>query len=246
MGLNEYDDARIAALYDAENPWARDDDFFLALAAETPGSRVLDLGCGTGRLALALAAAGHRVTGIDPAPAMLDRARSKAGAERVAWVEGTVVAAPTDAFELALMTSHVAQVFVDDAEWVETLHGLARALTPGGRLAFDSRDPAARAWERWSGSEDVTLPDGEVVRTSLAVTDVRDGVISFSATNVFADGEVVTADSTLRFRGESELRDSLKAAGFAVEAIYGSWRREPVGTGDGELIVVARVRPIHA
>ena len=246
MGLNGYDDARIAALYDAENPWARDDDFFLALAAETPGSRVLDLGCGTGRLALALAAAGHRVTGIDPAPAMLDRARSKAGAERVAWVEGTVVAAPTDAFELALMTSHVAQVFVDDAEWVETLHGLARALTPGGRLAFDSRDPAARAWERWSGSEDVTLPDGEVVRTRLDVTDVRDGVISFSATNVFADGEVATADSALRFRSESELRDSIHTAGFAVGAIYGGWRREPVGTGDGELIVVARVSPLRA
>ena len=240
MGLNEYDDPRIAALYDAENPWARDDDFFLALAAETPGSRVLDLGCGTGRLALALAAAGHRVTGIDPAPAMLGRARSKAGAERVAWVRGTVAAAPIDAVELALMTSHVAQVFVDDAEWLKTLHGLARALIPGGRLAFDSRDPAARAWGRWSGSEDVTLPDGEVVRTRLDVTDVRDGVVSFSATNVFADGEVVTADSKLRFRSESELRYSLDASGFAVEAIYGGWRREPVGMGDGELIVVAR------
>ncbi|HKN63979.1 MAG TPA: methyltransferase domain-containing protein [Gaiellaceae bacterium] len=219
---NEYDHPSIAAAYDAENAWGRDDDFFLALAAETPGSRVLDLGCGTGRLTVALAAAGHSVTGVDPAGAMLAVARTKPGAEKVSWIEGTAAAAPTESFDLALMTSHVAQVFVDDAEWSDTLRHLAGALVPGGRLAFDSRDPAARAWRSWTG-----------------VTSVGKGTVSFTSLNELPDGSVLAVDSTLRFRTEPELRASLESAGFAVEAVYGGWSRKPVGADAGELIVVA-------
>jgi ubiquinone/menaquinone biosynthesis C-methylase UbiE len=222
---NEYDHPAIAAAYDAENAWGRDDDFFLALAAEMPGSRVLDLGCGTGRLTVALAAAGHSVTGLDPAEAMLAAARAKANAEKVVWIEGTAAAAPTSAFDLVLMTSHVAQVFVDDAEWSETLRHVARALVPGGRLAFDSRDPAARAWEEWAG-----------------VTSVGEGTVSFTSTNELPDGSVLDVDSILRFQTEPELRASLAAAGFEVDAVYGGWSREPVGEGAGELIVVATRR----
>ena len=222
---NEYDHPSIAAAYDAENAWGRDDEFFLALAAETPSSRVLDLGCGTGRLTVALAAAGHSVTGVDPAGAMLAAARAKPEAEKVTWIEGTAASAPRQAFDLALMTSHVAQVFVDDAEWSDTIRHLAGALVPGGRLVFDSRDPAARAWEDWPG-----------------VTSVCEGAVSFTSTNALPDGSVLAVDSILRFRTEAELRDSLAASGFTVEAVYGGWAREPVGAGDGELIVVASRR----
>jgi ubiquinone/menaquinone biosynthesis C-methylase UbiE len=220
---NEYDHPAVAAAYDVENTWGRDDDFFLAVAAGVPGSRVLDLGCGTGRLTVALAAAGHSVTGVDPARAMLAVARTKAGAEKVAWIEGTAASVPTLAFDLALMTSHVAQVFVEDTDWSDTLRHLARALVPGGRLVFDSRDPAAQAWEDWRG-----------------VTSVDERTVSFTSANVLPDGSVLAVDSILRFRAEPELRHSLEAGGFSVEAVYGGWRREAVGEGDGELIVVAR------
>ena len=102
---------------------------------------------------------------------------------------------------------------------------LARALASGGRLAFDSRDPAARGWEQWTG-----------------VTSAGEGTVSFTSTNPLPDGSILTVESILRFRTEPELRDSLQAAGFTVEAVYGGWGREPVGAGNGELIVVASRR----
>lgn len=102
----EHNDPRLVPLYDLQNRWGADNDFFLALANERPGSRVLDLGCGTGRLTTALARPGHRVTGIDPARASLDVAQWKPGAEGVAWIHGTADDAPDGSFDLALMTSH--------------------------------------------------------------------------------------------------------------------------------------------
>jgi hypothetical protein len=60
----EFNDRRLVEVYDAESPWARDDDYFLALVDETSRARVLDAGCGTGRLAIGLAEAGHVVTGF--------------------------------------------------------------------------------------------------------------------------------------------------------------------------------------
>ncbi|GAA2219506.1 class I SAM-dependent methyltransferase [Micromonospora olivasterospora] len=184
MRDGEFLDPLLVPGYDAECRWGPDDDFFLAVVNETPAARVLDLGCGTGRLTLALAAAGHTVTGVDPAGPSLATARRKPGADRVTWVQGTSRALPDRAYDVALLTSHVAQVFGSDDEWNRTLADLARALVPGGRLAFDSRDPAHRAWERWNPVDSrrlIRLPDGRPVRAWTEVTGVRDGGAVVSA-----------------------------------------------------------------
>ncbi len=223
--------------------WSRDDDFFLSVAAESGAAqRVLDLGCGTGRLAMGLAAAGHTVTGVDPARASLDAARAKPGADRVTWIERTSASVPTGGFDVAVMTSHVAQFFVTDDEWMNTLHDLRRALVDGGRLTFDARDPAARGWERWPIDWDraVTLPDGRVVRLAVEITNVEGDVVSHEIRYEFPDGDVLVSSATLRFRSEAELRETLAAAGFAVEHIFGGWNRDPIGHADGEFLVVAR------
>ncbi|MPY66974.1 class I SAM-dependent methyltransferase [Deinococcus sp. SDU3-2] len=243
-GNPEYNDPRLVPLYDLQNRWGADDDFFLARANEQPDSRILDLGCGTGRLTVALAQAGHRVTGIDPARASLDAARRKLGAEAVNWIHGTAQDAPGAAFDLALMTSHVAQIFVEDAEWAGVLGQLHRALVPGGRLVFDSRDPTARGWEVWDSGDErdrLILPDGRELDTWTRVERVADGRVTFVGyTHFLASGETVVDRSTLRFRTEAELHRSLGAAGFEVERVYGSWHGERVGEGCGELVIVAR------
>jgi SAM-dependent methyltransferase len=214
----------------------------VALAGGAPGTRVLDLGCGTGRLAVGLAAAGHVVTGIDPSEAALAAARTRAGADRVTWIHGTAESAPADAFDLALMTGHVSQFLLAGA-WGKALGALRRALVPHGRLAFHAYDPDARIWERWNPRDSrrqVTLRDGTTVSIWTDVMDITADVVSFSHHYRFSDGQELRSDSSLRFWGEPRLRQSVTDAGFAIERVHGGWRGEPVGSGDGELILVAR------
>ena len=243
MRHGEFNDPRLVEVYDAECPWSREDDFPLSVINETPNARVLDLGCGTGRLALGAAAAGHTVTGVDPARASLEAARSKPGSEHVTWIRGKSPVLPNSTFDVAVMTSHVAQFMVGDTEWNNSLADLKRTLVDGGRLIFDTRDPRARGWEKWNRTDSyrrITLPDRREVVAWTEVTAVQGGSVSFTIHYNFPEGEELTSEATLRFRTEQEVRSSLKDAGFVVENIFGGWNREPVGSGDGEFLVLAR------
>jgi SAM-dependent methyltransferase len=239
----EYNDPRLVEVYDAEGPWGRDDEYFLAVVNETPRARVLDAGCGTGRLTIAIAEAGHTVTGIDPSPASLAAARAKTGGDRVRWIEGTAESAPTAAFDVAIMTGHASQFILREAEWASTLRALWRALVPGGRLAFHAYDPAARIWERWNPEatrRQVTLQDGSAVSIWTEVTSRSDDLVSYAHHYEFANGDTRRSDSCLRFWDEARLRQSVSDAGFTIVRVHGGWKGEPVGAGDGELIFVLR------
>lgn len=246
----EFRDPQLARFYDVACPPGPDTEFFIDTVQEHPASRVLDLGCGTGQLTVALADAGHRVTGIEPAAASLELARSRKGSESVRWLLGHVPAAPTDAFDTAIMTSHVAQFFADDDSWRAALAHLRRSLVHTGRLVFDSRDPTDRRWERWNPTETRAshqLDDGSEVDQWTETVDViarPDGGTRVEIVHhyEFGDGTQRTSRSSLAFRPESTLRRDLDDADFDVVELYGGWAREPVGHDDGELIVVAMVR----
>lgn len=218
-----YTEPRLAALYDPLDQDRSDLEVYAAMAAEFGARSVLDIGCGTGTLACLLASRGFSVTGLDPALASLDIARAKPFGDRVRWVHGPADALPPLQVDLATMTGNVAQVFLSDEEWAAVLAAAHAALRPGGRLVFETRDPARRAWLRWDRPHSYVqaeVPGIGGVETWEDLTGVSGEFVSFRSTCVFAsDGAVLTSDSTLRFRGRDTILDSLAATGFTVDEI---------------------------
>ena len=230
---------RLAAVYDEFDGDRGDLDAYAAIAQELGASRVLDIGCGTGTLAVLLAAQGLEVIGVDPADASLDVARMKPGADLVRWVHGDATALPALDADLATMTGNVAQAIVDPKDWRETLRGIHDALRPGGHLAFETRDPACRGWEEWTRAETHRIADvagvGRV-ESWVELTDVSLPLVRFTGTYVFhRDGAVLTSDSTLRFRERHEVEADLAAAGFDLHDL-----REAPDRPGRELVFIAR------
>ena len=140
-----------AALYDWEYRRRRDDVRFYCTLADERGGPILDLGCGTGRLMLPLLRAGHVVVGVDRAPAMLARAAARVrrlaprARRRALLVRGDLRRLPvTTRFQFAVAAFHTIQHLATDRELTGFFAGVARALQPGGWLAFDIFAPDAR------------------------------------------------------------------------------------------------------
>jgi SAM-dependent methyltransferase len=230
---------RLAAIYDALNSDRSDLDHYVALVDEFAAHRVLDVGCGTGSLAVMLARRGCEVVGVDPADASVAVARRKPGADRVRWLVGDATTLPPLAVDLAVMTGNVAQVFLDDDDWSETLTGIRASLAPGARLVFESRVPERQAWREWTRDQSfrrINIAEVGVVETWVELLDVAPDLVSFRGTYVFrADGAVLTSDSTLRFRSRAALADSLHRCGFTVDEV-----RDAPDRPGREFVFVAR------
>ena len=140
MDVGAYGDELLAAIYDDDNRDGPDHDYFRALADEVSASCITDLGCGTGILTVTLAKKGRRVTGIDPAAALLSHAAERPGGDQVEWRLGASELIDRDANDLIVMSGNVAMQIIDGA-WTATLLDIAQGLKPGGRLVFETRNP---------------------------------------------------------------------------------------------------------
>ena len=121
------------------------------------------------------------------------------------------------------MTGNVAQVFVTDDEWMSTLRATFAALRPGGHVVFEVRDPARESWRDWNREEShrrVDVAGIGAVETWVDLTEVQLPLVAFRWTFVFeADGSVLTSESTLRFRSDTQVLESLSDAGFIIQEI---------------------------
>lgn len=241
MGVadEEFRHPRLAALYDALDPDRRDLDPYVDLAEELDAHRLLDVGCGTGTLALLLAERGLDVVGVDPAAASLAVARAGTGAARVHRVEGDATAVVARDRDLAVLTGNAAQGIWDDRSWSLTLGAVRAALRPGGHLALETRDPEARAWEGWTrhATSRTHEPSGVGRVTSwVEVTAVEAPLVAIRWTWAFAeDDATLTSTSVLRFRTGAELEADLQRSGLVVLDVRGAPDRPGL-----ELVVLSR------
>jgi SAM-dependent methyltransferase len=232
-------DPRLARLYDAFDADRSDLDHYVALVDELRGRRVLDLGCGTGVLALMLAERGIEVVAVDPAKASVDIARGKPGAERVTWVDADATHLPvTEDSDVVTMTGNVAQVFLDDEEWAAVLRRVAAVLGTGGHLVFETRDPDRRDWENWTPEQTRQRVEDDVdgvVESWKQVTETTPPYVSFASHFRFADGSQTSSPSTLRFRTRAEIERSLADAWLDLVEV-----REAPDRPGREMVFIAR------
>jgi SAM-dependent methyltransferase len=205
---------------------------------------ILDIGCGTGRHAIELAARGYQVTGVDLSAAQLARARDKAAAAGVAVDfrqadarELTFIAA----FDLAVMICEGAFPLMEtDAMNYRILQGACRALKPGGKLLLTTLNalcPLARV-ARPAGTGD---GDGPPPGTFDLATFRNQSVLEFADD----DGLVQTIHCSERYYAPSEVRWLLETLGMTDIGIYacelGRFSRDRApGFDDFEMLVIAR------
>jgi SAM-dependent methyltransferase len=234
-GWNEY-----APFYDWENARTvqrRDVAFWerLSLAA---GGDVLELGTGTGRIAIPVARAGARVTGIDLSAPMLRRATMRLkrlrSAGRPRLVRGDIRTLPfrDRAFSLVMAPYGILQSLVRERDLRETLAAVARVLPAGGRFVLDLVPDLPR-WSEYSRRKSLSGRFGTTSRVTLieSVSQDRDrGLTRFDQEYLVRRGaKTETHRFSLTFRTVSvpQMRRRLERAGFAVDTVLGDYDGGP-------------------
>tara|TARA_R110002020_G_scaffold37828_18_gene114029 strand:+ start:1032 stop:1772 length:741 start_codon:yes stop_codon:yes gene_type:complete len=236
-----FHDPDLTRFYDIDNPWDTDKDYCLALAREA--TSVLDLGCGTGELAVALGE-GRRVTGVEPAGAMLAHARRRAGAERVTWVVADARKVRLgETFDLVLMTGHAFQCLLRLEDQRALCATIAAHLAPGGVFLFDSRNPVMEEWRTWTPEttrRTIQVPEiGEIEAWNDARLEPESGTVAYDT--VYREpksGQSWQATSRLLFAGEAQIAAAIAAAGLTVHRWMGDWSGGPMTARSPEIIPV--------
>jgi ubiquinone/menaquinone biosynthesis C-methylase UbiE len=244
------------AFYAAGAPPIAGDIAFYDRLAQATGGPVLELGCGTGRIALALAQAGLSVTGVDVSAGMLAVARRKserlaAAASRCLFVEGDMARLDLGRrFGMAFIAFRSFQHLLTVDEQRATLTGVRRHLRPDGQLAVHLFDPRFDLLAdenppaiRQSGIDPATQRRyaGEILHTGRDyLNQIRRDLWRYAETDLNgALLEEATREMALRWTYRWELRHLLELCGFVVQAEYSDFHDAPPAYGK-ELVVVAR------
>ena len=247
----------LARMYDVD---LQDDpgdlDLYLALAART-GGPILELGVGSGRLAVPLARAGHAVTGVDLDPAMLRRCResaARAGRRAVAnltLIEGDARDLPPapGPFALVFVALNSLLVFGSRDDQRRTLRAMAGHLAPGGLAVIDVWLPDADDLARYDGrlGLEYTREDPEtghlVTKFASAYHDAATGTVDLTAIfDVGVQGEPPrrwVRHDRLRLIGADELSGFAEDAGLTIEVLAGGYDLSPIAPGDDRAVLVS-------
>lgn len=210
---------------------------FLNLAA---GASILDLACGQGRHAVALARRGYVVTGLDLSPPLLARARAAAAAADVAvtWVEGDMRHLPwRGEFDACVNLTTAFGYFATDEENEGVLRQVAKALKPGGQFLIETmhRDYIVREYQQhdWYETDDETLV------WTLRLFDAIKGRTTVVEKYRTQSGEEGERYHNIRVYTATEMHALLRRAGLEPLDTWGEWDGDPFSFDSTRLIVRA-------
>lgn len=226
---NEYTNAtygeRVAEIYD---DWYSDyDEAAVELLAELArGGRALELGIGTGRVALPLARTGIEVHGIDASPAMVAKLRAKPGGDRVPVTIGDFAEVGVGGeFKLVYVVFNTIFALASQEEQVRCFRNVAARLAPGGAFLLEAFVPDVT---RFTGGQvnRATVVTADRVELDVSRHDpVEQRVVG--QTVRITDGAVRLYPVQLRYAWASELDLMARLAGLRLRHRWGGWRREP-------------------
>jgi 2-polyprenyl-3-methyl-5-hydroxy-6-metoxy-1,4-benzoquinol methylase len=248
--LEEFRDPRtydlVDAGYDEDRPvieqWVR-----------SLGGPLLDVACGTGRMAIPLAAQGYQVTGVDLVPEMIARARQKAAAQGVSveWVVADARAFQLQRqFSFIYMVENAFQFFLTRVDQEALLARVREHMHPDGRFLLETRNPSPRnLYEaRRPGLQQFTTPDGgQLVITDEQpvydpITQIQHCASQYQWLHPGGQRMEKTLRVALRYVFPQELEALLFYNGLRIDACYGSWQQEPLTATSREMIVVCQRR----
>jgi SAM-dependent methyltransferase len=257
----------IARIYDLEHPACRGAElrFWREMVAQTGGT-ALELATGSGRIALALASKGHRVTGLELSQGMLARAKQRKERlppqvqERMTFVLGDMsdfdlrdtpgAGYPSPGFGLIFVAYNSFWLLNDPGLQLKCLQCVRRHLAPDGRFVLDVFPPTPDDYQNETGIAQwlpTTMRGQTLLRvkdytfdssTQLATSDVR--YYTASRTSEQPTRHVAQFRYTLRPAPPDDVRALLESQGFTVEATYGSYERDPLTPDAPRAIFVAR------
>jgi SAM-dependent methyltransferase len=196
-------------------------DFLADLAGQ---GAALELGIGTGRIALPLAQRGIRVHGIDLSEAMVARLRAKPGAERIAVTIGDFATTSVEGrFSVAYLVFNTIGNLTTQDEQVACFRNAAAHLEPGGCFVIEVGVPQLQR-----------LPPGETVR-AFALTPTHLGFDEYDVASQglishhyrIEDGKLDVDSLPLRYVWPSELDLMARLAGMTLRERWSGWKREP-------------------
>jgi SAM-dependent methyltransferase len=252
-------DSFIADYYD-ESPIVRgrtQDIAFYREMARDFGDPILELGCGTGRITMALAQTGKRITGLDVSEKMLERAALKRGAlhteerERVHLTQGDMRKFDLgEKFRLVIIPFRPFQHLLELQQQMDCLTCVRKHLAPGGRLVLDVfQTDAERMHDPVHMRETVLVEyqtsEGRQVRISERVAafhraeQINNVEMIYSVTHADGRRERLVFAWPLRYFFRYEVEHLLARCGFRVAAEYGNFDRTPIHDDSPEMIFVA-------
>lgn len=244
---------RLAALYDLDVPHGDYPaiDWFRGLAQLT-GGPILELGVGTGRVAIPLATDGHTVVGIDRSEAMLARAAAHARRARVTLelLESDMRTFSLErAFALITIPFNTFLMLTPDERWA-CLARCREHLAPAGRLAVDVFQPDPDKISGFDGGvrEDWRRRDPEtgryVTKFSSTRSDVDSTHFRWWFDEELENGEIrrISRETSLHFLYRREAELLFTAAGFALDSLHGDYDGSAAGPGSPQLLIMARRR----